>query len=106
MGCGYSSAPDLLNFSNALINGKLLQDSYSLNFLQAFQSETTGDHPTKHSMGFMVGDNWFGHAGHYDGATAELRIYPKSHYIVAILANRDGEAATDLAEFVENVLPT
>lgn len=108
-GLGYSTGSDLVRFSNALLdleNKKLLRYQSSLDLAQQTRTVTNDkEHPTKHSMGFMTGDHWFGHSGHYDGVNGEVRIYPQTGYIVVALANRDQEAATDLAQFIDDTLP-
>lgn len=109
-GLGYSSGSDLVRFSNALLEGKLLTDPHSRDLVQQMRTVTSDKHPTQHSMGFMTGDNWFGHAGHYDGVNGDVRIYPETGYVVVALANRDQkastdlEAASDLAQFIDDTL--
>ena len=56
-------------------------------------------------LDFKDGELWFGHAGRELGANVELRIYPKSGYIVSFLANLDPPTASDLAEFIGSRLP-
>lgn len=108
-GLGFSTGPDLVRFCNALLEPrgqKLLRDSSTLALaMQTLTVTNDKEHPTRHSMGFMTGDNWFGHSGHYDGANGEVRIYPQTGYIVVALANRDQEAASDLAQFIDDTLP-
>nr|MBA2727862.1 beta-lactamase family protein [Parachlamydiaceae bacterium] len=76
-GCSYSTGQDLLAFSNALQNNKLLKVPSSLELIQTNLQVTTDLHPTNHAIGFMTGDGWYGHTGDYEGANGELRIYPK-----------------------------
>lgn len=105
-GLGYSTGPDLVRFSNALLEGKLLHHPSSLDLVMKSRPVTNDKkHPTTHSMGFMTGDHWFGHSGHYDGVNGEVRIYPQTGYIVVALANRDQEAASNLAQFIDETLP-
>ena len=85
-GLGYSTGTDLIRFCNALLEGKLLSDPNSLDLAQKSLTVTSDEHPSKHSMGFMTGDHWFGHAGHYNGANGEVRIYPQTLYLVVALA--------------------
>jgi len=104
-GCSYSTGRDLLAFSEALQNETLLKKSSTRELIKTFVTETSDAHPTNHSIGFMTGDGWYGHTGHYDGANGELRIYPKSGYTVIVLANRDQSQASKLADFIDNALP-
>ena len=46
-----------------------------------------------------------GHGGGGSGANGVLRIYPKSGYVTAVLANLDPEAAMDVSEFLDLRLP-
>lgn len=102
-GMAYSTGQDLLAFSKALQNKTLLKEDSSLELIKTYV-KTTNDkvHPTDHSTGFMTGEGWFGHTGHYDGANGELRIYPE--YTVCILANRDQDQASNLADFIHDEL--
>ena len=46
-----------------------------------------------------------GHAGGAPGMNGDLRIYPKSGYVIAVLSNLDPPAATQLADFIVAALP-
>jgi CubicO group peptidase (beta-lactamase class C family) len=102
-GGGYSTGPDLIRFSQALLDGKLLKPS-SLELIRNARPVTSEKQPSKYAIGFMTGDHWFGHSGRYEGANGELRILQSGH-IVAILANRDPQAASALADFITDTLP-
>lgn len=104
-GGGCSTVGDLLRFAEALVHNKLLNAKYT-------EVLTTGKVQTgkgKYAYGF--GDNqpdgvrWFGHNGGAPGMNGELRIYPGSGYVVAVLANLDPPAATELARFIGDRLP-
>jgi len=63
----------------------------------------------KYAYGFgdstVGGVRSFGHGGGAPGMNGELRIYPQSGYVVAVLANIDPPAAQQVAEFVGSRLP-
>jgi hypothetical protein len=46
-----------------------------------------------------------GHSGGAPGMSGDLRIYPKSGYVVAVLANLDAVAAPQVSSFVDLRLP-
>jgi hypothetical protein len=46
-----------------------------------------------------------GHGGGAPGMNGELMYFPKSAYLVVVLANQDPPAATELADFIAGVLP-
>jgi D-alanyl-D-alanine carboxypeptidase len=105
-GGGYSTVEDLLRFANAILGHKLLsqQDTATL---------TTGKVPTgpagKYAYGFgdfnRDGVHWFGHNGGAPGMNGDLRIFPESGYVIAVLANLDPPAAGQVADFVAARLP-
>ena len=51
------------------------------------------------------GNGWVGHPGGGPGINGELRIYPKSGYVVAVLANLDWPAASRIADYLDLRLP-
>jgi D-alanyl-D-alanine carboxypeptidase len=105
-GGGYSTVEDLLRFADALENHKLLD-------IQHTELLTTGKVDTgnsdKYAYGFMDrtegGARSFGHGGGAPGMNGELTIYPRSGYVVAVLANIDPPAAQRVAAFIGNRLP-
>ena len=52
------------------------------------------------------GNGWVGHGGGAPGINGDLRIYPKSGYVVAVLANLDPPAAQRISEYLDPRLPT
>jgi hypothetical protein len=50
-------------------------------------------------------NGWVGHGGGDAGMSGDLRIYPKSGYVVAVLANIDPPVATELADYLDPWLP-
>lgn len=99
-GGAYSTVGDFNTFAEGLLANRLLTSS--LESLTTAQEVCPG---SRYTLGFQDGDLWFGHAGREDGINAELRIYPKSGYIVSVMANLDPPAASDLAEYIGARLP-
>jgi CubicO group peptidase (beta-lactamase class C family) len=106
-GGGYSTVEDLLRFANALEKHKLLNADYT-EMLTTGKVESRGG--GKYAYGFsdrMVnGTRCFGHGGGAPGMNGELSICPKPGYVVTVLANLDPPAASRVADFVTNRLPT
>ena len=46
-----------------------------------------------------------GHGGGAPGMNDDLRIYPKSGYVVAVLSNLDPSAASQISGFIDLRLP-
>jgi len=107
-GGGYSTVEDLTRFAHALLSNKLLgRDSTRL--------LTTGKVNTvpgvKYAYGFedardANGNGWVGHGGGAPGISGDLKIYPKSRFVVAVLANLDPPAAQRISEYLDPRLPT
>jgi D-alanyl-D-alanine carboxypeptidase len=107
-GGGYSTVEDLLAFANALENHKLL-DAEHLELLTTGKVERTGG-GGKYAYGFgdevsPDGARCFGHGGGAPGMNGDLKICPKSGYVIAVLANLDPRAADQASEFVAARLP-
>lgn len=104
-GGGYSTVGDLLRFANALLEHKLL-DAHYTELLTTGKIDIPGG---KYAYGFedhvTNGVRWFGHGGGAPGMNGDLRIYPDSGYIIAVLANMDPPAAMRVAAFVGARLP-
>jgi D-alanyl-D-alanine carboxypeptidase len=105
-GGGYSTVGDLLRFAEALMNHKLLNAS-STELLITGKVEAG---PGKYAYGFQDerdkdGNGYVGHGGGAPGMNGDLRIYPKSGYVVAVLANLDPPAAQQIADFLDARLP-
>ena len=62
---------------------------------------------TKRMWGDTVagGVRWFGHGGGAPGMNGDLKIYPGSGYVIAVLANLDPPAATRISAFIAERLP-
>jgi len=106
-GGGYSTVGDLLRFASALLSHKLL-NAPSMELL--ITGKVEGGSGGKYAYGFedqrdKDGNGWVGHAGGAPGMNGDLRIYPKSGYVVVVLANLDPPAAQRISEFLDYRLP-
>jgi D-alanyl-D-alanine carboxypeptidase len=107
-GGGYSTVGDLARFAHALLSDKLLSPQFT-KLLMSGKVRT--DAGTRYAYGFddartAHGDGWVGHGGGAPGMNGDLRIYPKSGYVVAVLANIDPPAAQRISDFLDPRLPT
>jgi D-alanyl-D-alanine carboxypeptidase len=105
-GGGYSTVEDLVRFAAALTSNVLL-DARHTEILTTGKVETPGR--GKYAYGFNdtidEGVRSFGHGGGAPGMNGDLRIYPKSGYVIAVLSNLDPPAAGRVSQFVSNRLP-
>jgi CubicO group peptidase (beta-lactamase class C family) len=106
-GGGYSTVGDLLRFAYALLSHKLLNVA-STELLITGKVEGGGG--GRYAYGFeddrdKDGNGWVGHSGGAPGMNGDLRIYHKSGYVVAVLANLDPPAAQQISEFLDSRLP-
>ena len=105
-GGGYSTVEDLLKFANALLTHKLLNAEYTELLTTGHADTPTG---SKYAYGFFDdrqdGVRSFGHGGGAPGMNGDLRIFPQSGYVVAVLSNLDPPAAQRIATFAANRLP-
>jgi D-alanyl-D-alanine carboxypeptidase len=104
-GGGYTTVGDLLRFANALTNHTLLDVRYA-------QLLTTGKVDAgggRYAYGFeeriVDGVKSIGHGGGAPGMNGDLRIFPDSGYVVAVLSNLDPPAAQRISDFIGNRLP-
>jgi D-alanyl-D-alanine carboxypeptidase len=106
-GGGYSTAHDFLKFATALQGGKLLKPE---TLAAATSRQTKPDLPASYGFGFApTGADEFGFYGHNGGApgmNGDLRIFPRSGYVVVALSNLDPPAAGRLSAFATNRLPS
>lgn len=106
-GGGYSTVEDLTRFAEALLNHRLLSpDSTDLLFTAKVDSGTG----TGYAYGFedqrdVEGSGPVGHSGGAPGMNGDLRIYPSSGYVVAVLANLDSPAAQRISSYLHPRLP-
>ncbi|MDX2149778.1 MAG: serine hydrolase domain-containing protein [Bryobacteraceae bacterium] len=102
-GGGYSTVGDLVRFAQALESGKLL----SKKMLQEATSPQGGKAGGP-GYGFGFGSEKggsYGHGGGAPGMNGDLKVFPKSGYVVAVLANLDPPAAGRLSEWFVNRMP-
>ena len=107
-GGGYSTVEDLARFARALLSHKLLvPDATKL----LISGKVNAGRGARYAYGFddtrnADGNGWVGHSGGAPGMNGDLRIYPKSGYVVAVLANLDPPAAQRISEYLDPRLPT
>jgi D-alanyl-D-alanine carboxypeptidase len=101
-GGGYSTVVDLARFADALLSHKLLSRENTARLITGKVEAFAGE---KYAYGFedrrdKRGNGSVGHGGGAPGMNGDLRIYPKSGYVVAALANMDPPAAQRVTEWV------
>jgi D-alanyl-D-alanine carboxypeptidase len=107
-GGGYSTVGDVARFADALMNHKLLSPASTELLITGKVALVPG---IKYAFGFMDfrdkdGNGSVGHGGGAPGMNGDLRIYPKSGYVVAVLANFDPPAAQRISDYLDPRLPT
>jgi D-alanyl-D-alanine carboxypeptidase len=108
-GGGYATVGDLARFAHALLSHKLLGPDSTWRLL-AGKTEPLMDSRVRYAYGFFDarragGNGWVGHGGGAPGMNGDLRIYPKSGYVVAVLTNLDPPAADQITEHLDRRLP-
>jgi CubicO group peptidase (beta-lactamase class C family) len=93
-GLGYSTARDLLKFTNALRNHTLL-GARSLDLIWAGKVEYATAPGSQYAYGFAVkrynGARIVGHSGGWFGMNTQVDVYPDLGYTVVILSNYDAD---------------
>ena len=107
-GGGYSTVGDLARFAHALLRHKLLSP-HSTKLLTTGKVKAGPD--ARYAYGFedardARGTGWVGHSGGAPGINGDLKIYPKTGYVVAVLANLDPPAAQRITDYLDPRLPT
>ena len=107
-GGGYSTVEDLARFADALISDELLS-ARSRQLL--FTGKVKSWPGARYAYGFedargADGDGAVGHGGGAPGMNGDLRIYPNSGYVVAVLANMDPPVAQRISGYLDLRLPT
>jgi CubicO group peptidase (beta-lactamase class C family) len=107
-GGGYSTVGDLGRFAHALLSHKLLNPNSTELLITGKMDTGPG---VKYAYGFedARGPNrhgWVGHSGGAPGMNGDLKIYPRSRYAVAVLANIDPPAAQRISGYLDLRLPT
>jgi CubicO group peptidase (beta-lactamase class C family) len=93
-GGGYSTVGDFLKFATALMGHKLLDAKHTeLLITGKVDAGLSGRYAYGFADARRDGAGWVGHSGGAPGQTGDLRIYPKSGYVVVALANGPGAAA-------------
>src|SRR4051812_11265413 len=105
-GGGYSTVQDLARFADALLSHKLLNP----NLTKLLITGKVNADPGRYAYGFADardahGNGWVGHGGGAPGMNGDLRIYPKTGYVIAVLANIDPPAAQRISEYLDPRLP-
>jgi len=105
-GGGYSTVGDLMKFADALMGHKLL-NAENTELLIKGKVDSGGGR--MYAYGFEDerndGAGAVGHSGGAPGMNGDLRIYPQSGYVVAVLSNLDPPAAQQVSTFVDTHLP-
>jgi CubicO group peptidase (beta-lactamase class C family) len=109
-GGGYSTVEDLARFAHALLSHKLLGPD-ATKLLITGKAEASLSPGGRYAYGFedardANGTGWVGHGGAAPGMNGDLRIYAKSGYVVAVLANIDPPAAQRISDYLDPRLPT
>ena len=108
-GGGYTTVEDLARFAHALLTDKLLSPAATkLLITGKVWAPPLG---VRYAYGFedaraADGSGWVGHSGGAPGMSGDLRIYPKSGYVVAVLANIDPPAAQRISDYLDPRLRT
>jgi D-alanyl-D-alanine carboxypeptidase len=105
-GGGYSTVGDLLKFADALMGHRLL-NSESTALLITGKVDSGGGRMYAYGFedGRKDGIGAVGHSGGAPGMNGDLRIYPQSGYVIAVLSNLDPPAATQVSAFLDLRLP-
>jgi CubicO group peptidase (beta-lactamase class C family) len=107
-GGGYSTVEDLARFAHALLSHTLLNPDATKLLITGKVKAGPG---ARYAYGVedardADGNGWVGHGGGAPGINGDLKIYPKSGYVVAVLANLDPPAAQRISEYLDPRLPT
>jgi len=107
-GGGYSTVEDIARFAWALLGHQLLRPDSTQLLITGKVEPAPG---ARYAYGFedgrdAEGNGSVGHGGGAPGMNGDLRIYPKSGYIVVVLANMDPPTAQRIADWLDARLPT
>ncbi|MFZ6687678.1 serine hydrolase domain-containing protein [Undibacterium sp. SXout11W] len=104
-GCGYSTVRDLLHFTQALQDGRLIKPATLKTLWQNHSPEETQKHGG-YGYGFELSNSKMGpvvgHSGGFPGVSGNVNIYTNSGYVVIALSNY--WHAAPVAESIERVL--
>jgi D-alanyl-D-alanine carboxypeptidase len=99
-GGGYSTAADLLRFSEALLGHRLLSREHTELVLAGKATTPRGKYGYGFSERFVSGQRVVGHNGGFPGVNAELHVLPATREVVVVLSNYGPPAATQVADFI------
>jgi D-alanyl-D-alanine carboxypeptidase len=120
----YSTVGDLARFAQALLTHKLLSPDATKLLITGKAPMTGVAEPwlgpgvkamfgpgIRYAYGFAddrdaSGNGWVGHGGADAGMSGDLKIYPKSGYVVAVLENMGPPAPQGLSDYLDPWLPT
>jgi len=106
-GGGYSTAPDLLKFSQALRGYKLLSKELTEK-ITGGKVDTRFSPNVKYGYGFMdtqiSGHSVRGHGGGAPGINSDLKMFWDGSYTVVVMGNYDPPAAQDLSQKITEFL--
>jgi CubicO group peptidase (beta-lactamase class C family) len=105
-GGGYATVGDLIKFSQALADDKLLEPKMRA---AAITRQIATGPSAGYGYGFAYnqinGTPAFGHGGGAPGMRAELMVFPELGYEIAIAANVDSDYVTRFAQYLGTRLP-
>lgn len=107
-GGGYSTGPDLLRFTSALLAGKLVNEELTSRILSVQSSDPALNPPPQAGrpnplrgypffLGNVKGQRLAHHGGGAPGISDEVFLFPDSGYVLIVLSNLDGPASPDVA---------
>jgi CubicO group peptidase (beta-lactamase class C family) len=106
-GGGFSTAPDLIRFADALQSGKLIRATSLATILTGPENARMGP-DERYGYGFIIstveGQRVVGHGGGFPGINSNLDIFPDSGYAVAVMSNYDPPAAQFVADKIREML--
>jgi D-alanyl-D-alanine carboxypeptidase len=104
-GGGYSTAPDLFRFSQALRKNKLVKADLTEKITSGKVDSAFG---SKYGYGFGIeevnGKSIRGHSGGAPGINSDLKMFWDGSYTVIVMGNYDPPAAQDLADHISKFL--
>jgi D-alanyl-D-alanine carboxypeptidase len=104
-GGGLSTVADLQRFARALLEGRLLSPG-SMDILLNGRVTPSGQRGPGFFRNQQQTPRSFGHAGGAPGMNGDLRVFPESGYVIAVLTNLDPPSATDISSFAALRVPT
>ncbi len=107
-GGAFSTAEDLLKFSNAIMNNSLLSQKNTQAMLEGKVSYDKPERRKKYSYGFaeqyVNNKRIVFHDGGANGISTQMDLYPDSGYTVVVLSNYDAPSAFLITNYLRNIL--